>query len=186
MAIFAILLLSFIFHDAIKKTSTTLLQSHTPHVKVAIFWYWRNKGLVLPQHRAQSSTFIHNYNVLAVSDLIPSSQALSRPWLAPVLVTNSILFCLLFKIKDQCRKVRFQKPQNQGLRLLCGTAQGCSSLSVVTEATHEVSQGPLIGTVSAQKSPSRVQTETRELLGGMEEKSVSRRGALIFFTFWPP
>ena len=34
------------------------------------------------------------------------------------LVTNAILFCRLFKIKDQCKKVRFQQTHNQGLRHL--------------------------------------------------------------------
>ena len=34
------------------------------------------------------------------------------------LVTNSILFCCLFTIRDQCKKVRFQQTHNQGLRQL--------------------------------------------------------------------
>ena len=34
------------------------------------------------------------------------------------LVTNSILFCWLFKIRDRCKKVRFQQTHNQGLRQL--------------------------------------------------------------------
>ena len=33
-------------------------------------------------------------------------------------VTNSILFCWLFKIKDRRKKVRFQQTHNQGLRQL--------------------------------------------------------------------
>ena len=33
----------------------------------------------------------------------------------PGLVINSILFCWLFKIKDRCKKVRFQQTHNQGL-----------------------------------------------------------------------
>ena len=32
------------------------------------------------------------------------------------LVTNSILFCRLFTIKDRCKKVRSQQTHNQGLR----------------------------------------------------------------------
>ena len=32
------------------------------------------------------------------------------------LVTNSILFCCLFKIKERCKIVRFQQKHNQGLR----------------------------------------------------------------------
>ena len=42
-------------------------------------------------------------------------------------------------------------------------------------ATHEASRGPLKSTVSAQKALQRSETETRELLGGTEEKSVSRQ-----------
>ena len=34
------------------------------------------------------------------------------------LVTNSIVFCWLFKIKDWCTKVHFQQTHNQGLRQL--------------------------------------------------------------------
>ena len=34
------------------------------------------------------------------------------------LVTNSILFCWLFKFKDQCKKVRFQRMHVQGLHQL--------------------------------------------------------------------
>ena len=39
-------------------------------------------------------------------------------YIKPGLVTNSILFCLLFKIEDQCNKVRFLQTHNQGLRQL--------------------------------------------------------------------
>ena len=39
-------------------------------------------------------------------------------WWGPGLVTNSILFYWLFKIKDRCKKVRFQQTHNQGLRQL--------------------------------------------------------------------
>ena len=44
-----------------------------------------------------------------------TSKDVCRP---PGLVTNSILFCCLFKIKDRCTKVRFQQMHNQGLRKL--------------------------------------------------------------------
>ena len=37
---------------------------------------------------------------------------------------------------------------------------------------HQASQGPLKGAVSAQKALQGSETETRELLGGMEENSV--------------
>ena len=35
--------------------------------------------------------------------------------LATGLVTDSILFCWLFKIKDQCKKVHFQQAEKYGL-----------------------------------------------------------------------
>ena len=41
----------------------------------------------------------------------------SQVWL----VTNSILFCTLFTIKDWCKVVRFQQTHNQGLRQLLWT-----------------------------------------------------------------
>ena len=44
---------------------------------------------------------------------------------------------------------------------------------MVPEATHEVSQGPLKGAVSAQKALQGSEMETRELLGGTEENIVS-------------
>ena len=106
MAIFAILLLSFIFHDAIKNPpphcfSHTHLMWRLPFSGIGEIKVW------CCHNTEQSSTFIHNYNVLAVSDLIPSSRALRDRWFAPGLFTSSTLFCLLFKIKDQSRKVRF-------------------------------------------------------------------------------
>ena len=44
----------------------------------------------------------------------------------------------------------------------------CLCISVVPEATHEASQGPLKGAMSAQKAFQGSETETRELLGGTE------------------
>ena len=41
----------------------------------------------------------------------------------------------------------------------------------VPEATHKAGQWPLKGAVSAQKAIQGSETETRELLGGTEEKS---------------
>ena len=49
----------------------------------------------------------------------------------------------------------------------------CPCFSVVPEATHEASRGPLKGAVSAQKALQGSETETRELLGGTEEKSAT-------------
>ena len=121
------------------------------------------------------------------------------------LVTNSILFCWLIKIKDRCKKMRFHQTHNQGLRqllltpdcvlgLLCLARHTwqCPCISVVPEATHEASRGPLRGAVSAPKALQGSETETRELLGGTEENSVSpMRGHWFalqanqwFFTKW--
>ena len=47
-------------------------------------------------------------------------------------------------------------------------------ISVVPEATCEASRGPEKGAVSAQKALRGSKTETRELLGGTEENSVSQ------------
>ena len=81
--------------------------------------------------------------------------------------------------------MRFQQTHYQGLHqlLLTGVlgpsrlAQHtlrCPCFSVVPDATHEASRGPLKGSVSAQKALQEgSETETRELLGGTEENSVS-------------
>ena len=53
-------------------------------------------------------------------------------------------------------------------------------ISVVPEATHKASRGPLKGAVSAQKGLRGSETETRELLGGTEENSVSPMRGLFF------
>ena len=85
------------------------------------------------------------------------------------LVTNSILLCWLFIIKDCCKKVRFQQMHNQGLCQFFLAVLGrllwrhCSS--VAPEATHKASPGPLKGTVSTQKALRGFDTETRELRG---------------------
>ena len=50
---------------------------------------------------------------------------------------------------------------------------GICKKTVVPEATYEASRGPLKGAVSAQKALRGSETETRELLGGTEENSVS-------------
>ena len=55
----------------------------------------------------------------------------------------------------------------------------CPCISVVPEATHEASRGPKKGAVSAQKALRGSKTETRELLGGTEENSVSPRRGVI-------
>ena len=64
-----------------------------------------------------------------------------------------------------------------GPPLLAWHTRRCPFFSVVPEATHEASRGPLKGAVSAQKALQGSETETMELLGGTEEKSVSpKRG----------
>ena len=50
------------------------------------------------------------------------------------------------------------------------------SMYLCPEATHEASQGPLKGAVSAQKAIQGSETKTRELLGGTEEITVSPTG----------
>ena len=44
-----------------------------------------------------------------------SSTSSSSSTSSPGLVTNSILFCWLFTIKNRCKKVRFQQTHNQVL-----------------------------------------------------------------------
>ena len=46
-------------------------------------------------------------------------------------------------------------------------------------AMHKASRGPFKGTMLAQKALQGSETEARELLGGTEEKSVSRRGDFL-------
>ena len=55
----------------------------------------------------------------------------------------------------------------------------CPCFSVVLEATHEASRGPLKCGVSDQKTLQWSETETMELLGGMEEKRFPDEGSLI-------
>ena len=58
------------------------------------------------------------------------------------------------------------------LRLARHTWQ-CPCFSAVLEATHEARSGPLKGAKSAKKALQGSKTETRELLEGTEENSVS-------------
>ena len=78
--------------------------------------------------------------------------------------------------------MRFQQTHNQvlrqflfdsvlGLPCLARHTCWCPCISVVPEATHEASQGPLKGDVSAQKALQGSETETREFLGETEENS---------------
>ena len=64
-----------------------------------------------------------------------------------------------------------------GLPRLARHTCRCPCISVVPEATHEASRGPEKGAVSAPKALRGSETETRELLGGTQENSVSpKRG----------
>ena len=79
--------------------------------------------------------------------------------------------------------MRFQQTQSRFASVVVDGALGpprlaqhtgqCPFFSVVPEAMHEESQGPLKGTVSAQKALQGFETETRELLGETIENSVS-------------
>ena len=54
-----------------------------------------------------------------------------------------------------------------------GTTDSVIVSHVVPEAIHEASRRPLERAVSAQKALQGSEMETRELLGGPEEKSIS-------------
>ena len=62
-------------------------------------------------------------------------------------------------------------------RLVCGARRKGPrkpyNVFIVPEATQEASRGLMKSVVSAQKALQGSKTETRELLGGMEENSVS-------------
>ena len=58
-------------------------------------------------------------------------------------------------------------------RLVRHTLRVCPCFFEVPEATNKASQGPLKDTLSAQKALQGSDAETRELLGGTEENSIS-------------
>lgn len=70
----------------------------------------------------------------------------------------------------------------------------CPCFSVVPEALHEASPGPLKGTMTAQKAIQGSQMKTRELMGGMEKKCFPQQRVTdlpsgqikVFFTFLVP
>ena len=80
------------------------------------------------------------------------------------------------KFREQ-KEVRFQKMKVyvncSWLLRLSQQTWLCPYISVVPEAMHEASQGPLKGAISAQKAHQGSETETRELLGGTTENSIS-------------
>ena len=98
-----------------------------------------SEGLAASGGCKTSSGFALIFSLTALMEVL--LQGTSGACCLAVLVTISILFCWLFTIKDRCEKVRFQqRSTNQGL---------CPCISVVPEATHEASRGPLKGALSA-------------------------------------
>ena len=91
-------------------------------------------------------------------------------------VSISILSCRLFTIEDRCEKVCYNKGTIKVCISCFGQCPGTSAPSaahltvsfILCSSSHEARA--FEGRVSAQKA---LQTETRELLGGTEEKSVS-------------
>ena len=83
---------------------------------------------------------------------------------------------------DRCRKERFQQTRTTkvcvsvlGPIVPSATHLTVSYVSLVPEATHEVSRGPFKGAMSAQKAFQGYEKVTRELLGRTEENSISLR-----------
>ena len=77
-----------------------------------------------------TQTSVAAVEVLEIPPMTPSSSNTSsstsrkatssglRTWSEPGLLTNSIIFCWLFAIKDRCKIVCFRQTHNQGLRQL--------------------------------------------------------------------
>ena len=101
------------------------------------------------------------------------------------MVTNSVLFCLLFTITDHCKKV-FLQTNNQGLRqlklLACWAQGGLPDIFLVSLQFPKLCTsrdlGPLKDTETAQKVLQG--SETHALLKGMEENNtLTNEGLLI-------
>ena len=95
-------------------------------------------------------------------------------------LTNPILFSLTFKNQGPVHESAFSTNAQSRFAsavsnrvLEAWHTQRCPCFIIVPEATHKVSRGPLKVPVSAQKALQRPETETRELLEGTEENSVS-------------
>ena len=78
-----------------------------------------------------------------------------------------------FLVNTQLRFASVVLDSVLGPQRLVGHTWLCACISVAPEATHEASRGPLKGAVSARKAHQCSETETRELLGGSTENSVS-------------
>ena len=83
-----------------------MVLSSSPSSKLIDFWWAVN-----------SRQFLADL-LESLLGLIDCGTGGGRAGIAPGLVTNSILFCSIFKIKDRCKKVRFLQTHNQGLRQL--------------------------------------------------------------------
>ena len=99
------------------------------------------------------------------------------------LATNSIMFCLLFIIKDQCKKVGFQgNTQSRNLlvvsivlRLLLHALQ-CLCVSVVPDVTHKAR---LRVPCQLKKPFKGLRPKQIKLPEGTEESNILTRGSLI-------
>ena len=73
-----------------------------------------------------------------------------------------------------------------GTCLLVRHTWRCPCSSLVLEAKHKASWGPLKDVVSTQKAPKGFETETRELPGGPDEKSIFPTRGHWFYLSGPP
>ena len=104
--------------------------------------------------------------------------------LSPGLVTNSVLFCWIFTIKDKCRRCIFKQMHKQGLRQLFRQCSGTSTHSMAHLKAPYKRCPCFCSSGSNAWCKSRAiqgsETETRELLEGTTENSVSpNEGSLI-------
>ena len=94
----------------------------------------------------------------SISEKVEIKAAKDQVWS----LHNSILFCWLFTIKDQCKQLRFWQTHNQGCVSCLWRCPGSYSARLAQQTwwcrscfsvcTHEGSRGPLVGDVSAQKA----------------------------------
>ena len=76
----------------------------------------------------------------------------------------------VFSTGEQSRFAPIGLDSVLGLPRLAQHTYRCPCISVVPDAKQRASRGPLMGAASAQKALQGSKTETRELLGGTEEK----------------
>ena len=135
--------------------------------------------------QAMASDEEHAYEIMRELDvdyvLVIFGGLISYSW---GLVNNSFLLSWFFTNWKQCKNVGYQIRTIKvfvicfigvpGHPLLAQHTCQCPCISVVLEATLKASQGPLKNALSAQKALQGFKTETRKLLAGTEEKSISR------------